>query len=385
MRLHRLDFLRGIAILGMLVANVPWHVGNSMSRVIEADLTSVSAWIVQYLIFDSRFLPLFCFLFGASFLILRNKYVSFSDFRSYFLQRMIILFLLGVAHAYLLWPGDILITYSICGLLLLLFERCSAVQLIIWGILFKCVNLIFGQWPEVYDNTIRALLFSWWVDYGDSPMTISEAYAGSYLDLLEYNAWRNQFLQWTALPYFRIWNALGLMLVGMGLFRFGILQGERPAQFYRQLVLITSLIGIPLVIYGVFARIGMNPTVGPWLNFTTELPLHNITFRTGCTMLSISILSLVHLYWHKLAGWFRKTCEDVGRLALTNYLLQSLVLLVIFHSLKLLPFDQLDHDVMLLLVIAMWAVHIVFSSLWNKYYKQGPIESVYRYLATIKQ
>lgn len=57
-RITSLDFLRGVAILGMLVANVPWLAGDSMSRVREADIASVSAWMAQYLIFDQRFLPI---------------------------------------------------------------------------------------------------------------------------------------------------------------------------------------------------------------------------------------------------------------------------------------------------------------------------------------
>lgn len=72
-RIHSLDFLRGIAILGMLVANIPWHAGDSMSRVIEPDVTSVGAWLLQYLVFDQRFLPIFCMLFGAGALLLASR------------------------------------------------------------------------------------------------------------------------------------------------------------------------------------------------------------------------------------------------------------------------------------------------------------------------
>ncbi|CAK9039504.1 Probable ABC transporter ATP-binding protein NosF [Durusdinium trenchii] len=120
----------------------------------------------------------------------------------------------------------------------------------------KSVNLVFNQWPGVYEATLESLLFSWWVDYGDAPSTITEAYAGNYGDLFAYNAWRNQFIQWTALPYFRVWNAFGFMLIGMALFKVGVLQGARSPAFYRRVVKIALAFGAPLVVYGVFARVG---------------------------------------------------------------------------------------------------------------------------------
>ena len=380
-RIETLDFLRGIAILGMLVANIPWHVGNSMSRVFDPDYSSVSAWLLQYLVFDQRFMPIFCFLFGASYCILLNNSPSFQAFRIRYLKRMLVLLAIGVAHAYLLWPGDILITYAVCGPLLLLFHRCSIVQLITWGVIFKLVDLIFGEWPSAYSSTIEAALFSWWVDYGEAPSSAADAYAGSYSDLFAYNTWRNQFLQWTALPYFRIWNALGLMLIGMALFRMEILQGKRTAEFYRKMLKVSLLVGVPLIVYGVIARVGINTSVGPWFGFTDKLPLYNITFRTGCTVLSFSILAIIHLYWHGITSGVRVLIENVGRMALSYYLLQSLMFILVFHSLNLIAFDSIDHDVMFGLVLAMWFIHLAVSGWWLAKFKQGPVEGVYRVLS----
>ena len=322
-RQTRLDFLRGIAILGMLVANIPWHVGNSMSRVIEPDFTSITAWLLQYLIFDSRFMPIFCFLFGAGFYMLRERASNQQIFQTHYLKRMLSLFLLGVAHAYLLWPGDILITYAVCGCILLLFQKASVKVLLTWGVAFKLVDLIFGQWPQVYQYTFDALLFAWWFDVGPAPMSAAAAYSGSYLDLLNYNIWRNQFLQWTALPYFRVWNALGLMLIGIALYRLGILQGTRERPFYLRLFCLSIALSLPLLLYGVAARIGINPTLGPVFGFKETLPLYNLTFRLGCTINALTILAAVHLSWHKLYAVVTDLMQQVGKMALSNYLFQS--------------------------------------------------------------
>lgn len=380
-RINALDFLRGIAVLGMLIANVPWHAGDSMSRVHDPDISSVAAWILQYLIVDQRFMPIFAMLFGAGLLLMHNPDERSNDFVRYYLKRMAILLGIGIVHAYLIWPGDILITYAICGPFLLLSMHHSPIRLALFAVGLQAINILFAQWPPVYDATLGALLFDWWVDYGDAPSTIQQAYAGSYSDLFQYNSWRNQFIQWTGLTSFRVWNALSFMLIGMALFKSGILQGERSSEFYRKLFLTALLVGGPLVIYGLMARIGANETVGPYLGFTMDLPLSKATFIVGCAIASFAMLSILHLVYRACPKWWQERVENVGRMALTNYLMQSVLFLFLFHGLKIFPFDSLDHDSMLGLVVIVWVIQIVFSSLWLSSFRQGPLEMLWRRLA----
>ncbi|MEM9529347.1 MAG: DUF418 domain-containing protein [Pseudomonadota bacterium] len=376
-RLTAIDFLRGLALLGMLVSNIPWLVGDSMSRVHDPDVTSVAAWLLQYLVFDQRFLPTFCMLFGASLYLQWPGERPSPAFRKYHLRRMAALLLLGIAHAYLLWPGDILITYAVCGPLLLLVFRRRPSELIAIGISLKVIGLAIGEWPQIYFSTLDKLLVSWWLDVGPAPSTIVEAYAGSYLGLFEYNVWRNQFLQWAALPYFRIWDALGFMMIGMGLYQLGVLQGMRSREFYRRLLRSTLLLGMPLVVYGILARIGANETVGPYLGFTTELPLRNITFRTGCAVVSLSIIAMVHLGYGHLSQRVKRLVEALGRMPLTTYLFHSVFFFVVFHTFKLLAFDALDHDSMLLLVVLVSAIQLILCPWWLRRFGGGPIEAIW--------
>ncbi len=383
-RIQSLDFIRGVAVLGMLVANIPWHAGNSMSRIYDADFSSTVAWLGQYLIFDQRFMPLFCMLFGASIYLLAGKGGANREFNRYFLHRMSILLLFGIAHTYLLWPGDILITYAVCGPLLLLFFRSPIWLLLSVGTLLKGVDLAFGEWPQLYTASIERLLFSWWVDYGEAPSNAVAAYAGSYADLFTYNAWRNQFLQWTALPYFRIWNALGFMLIGMALFRSQVLQGNRSRNFYKRMALVSFSIGLPLLAYGIFARIGANPSVGPFLGFTADLPLQNITFRTGTAITSFTVLAVLHLVYPTVSERMKNMIEPVGKMALSNYIFHSVFFLILFHVALPGRFDTLDHDVLFMLVVIVWVIQLVGSGLWLKRYKQGPLEAAWRRLASRK-
>ncbi|MEX0299208.1 MAG: DUF418 domain-containing protein [Kordiimonas sp.] len=384
-RITSLDFIRGVAVLGMLVANIPWHAGTSMSRVYEADFLSVLAWLSQYLIFDQRFMPLFCMLFGASIYLLAGDGGKRPQFNTYFLRRMAWLMLFGVAHAYLLWPGDILITYAVCGPFLLLFFRSPIWVLFSVGVLFKSVDLAFGEWPQLYTQTLERLLFSWWVEYGEAPSSAAAAYAGGYIDLLSYNAWRNQFIQWTALPYFRVWNALGFMLIGMGLFRLGLLQGGGSRSLYRKMMWGCLLAGLPLIAYGVLARIGASDTVGAYLGFTGELPLKNITFRTGCAVSSMALLAGLHLLYPQISSRVSTWVEAVGRMALTNYVFHSVFFLLLFHVLAPSYFDKLDHDAMFLLVLLVWIIQLVSSKLWLSFFRQGPLEALWRSLAGANQ
>ncbi len=383
-RIQSLDFIRGVAVLGMLVANVPWHAGTSMSRVYDADFSSAVAWLGQYLIFDQRFMPLFCMLFGASIYLLAGGDGPTRQFNRYFFRRMSILLAFGIAHAYLLWPGDILITYAVCGPLLLLFFRSPIWFLLTVGTLFKGMDLAFGEWPHLYTASLERLLFSWWVDYGEAPSNAVTAYAGSYSDLLTYNAWRNQFLQWTALPYFRVWNALGFMLIGMALFRSGVLQGNCSRHFYRKMAFVSFTIALPLVVYGIFARVGVNSSVGPFLGFTTDLPLQNITFRTGTAAMSFTVLAVLHLTYPKVSERMKKMIEPVGKMALSNYIFHSVFFLLLFHVAIPNRFDTLDHDTLFMLVIIVWAIQLFGSRLWLKHLKQGPLEAAWRHLAARK-
>lgn len=381
-RIRSLDFLRGVAILGMLIPNIPWHAGDSMSRVYEADFTSTAAWLNQYLLFDQRFLPIFCMLFGAGVLLLTTSRPDNPALRRYFGVRMSLLLLIGIAHAYILWPGDILITYAFCAPFLFLGRNLRVPTLLVLGLLLKSVNVVFAEWPGVYDATIHRVLFAWWVDYGDAPSTIVQAYAGSYAELFRYNEWRNQFLQWTALPYFRMWNALGLMFVGMAFFRLGILQGTAPRRSIRRFGLASFAVGAPLIVYGVVARVGFNPTVGPYLGFTADLPLPNLTFSIGCLLGSFAVLAGALELHDRFQNGAVEAVERVGRMALTNYLMHSAVFLAVFHGAKLFPFDALDHDVMLAMVVVMWTFQLAFSWFWLGRFRQGPIEGVWRQVST---
>lgn len=381
-RIESLDFLRGVAILGMLIANVPWHTGTSMSRIHAPDSASIGAWLLQYLLVDQRFMPIFCMLFGAGLLILADGRRDAPGFTVYYLRRMAILFLIGLAHAYLIWPGDILLTYAICGPALLLCLRLGPALLLALGVAFKLFGLAVLQWPVIYELGFERWMFDWWLEIGDAPMSEAEAYAGSYADLFAYNAWRNQFIQWTAMPYFRVWNALGFMMIGMAFYRWNILQGAARPVVYRRMVIIGLAVGMPLLLYGLAARIGAHDAVGGALGWQVAWPYQMAAHTLGTGFTAIALLSgLVMLFRHQAGAWWTGPVKAVGRMALTNYVMHSVIFLVIFAGLEWVAYDSLDPDDRLVWVAGIWVVQLVLSPLWLKAFGQGPLESLWRRLA----
>lgn len=381
-RIEMLDFLRGAAILGMLVANVPWHTGNSMSRISDPDVASVSAWLFQYLIIDQRFMPIFCMLFGAGLLLLAKGRDPDARFHLYFLRRMGILFAIGLAHAYLIWPGDILLNYAICGVILLLFYRLSAVWLLAAGIGFKAIHFAFLIWPGLPDILFQSWVFGWWLDIGEAPMSGVEAYAGSYGDLFEYNAWRNQFIQWTAMLDYRIWNAAGFMLIGMALYRGGVLTGEASTRVYRRIFFASLAAGLPFLAYGMAGRIGASETLAAYLDWQVQLPHHYAVHLLGTVFTSFTMLSgLILLFRTAPHSAVFAPIRAVGRMALTNYVMHSVIFFVIFAVFEWAPFDVMDPDDRLSWVVGIWALQLVISPLWLSRFRSGPLETGWRYLA----
>lgn len=381
-RIDSLDYLRGVAILGMLFVNIPWHTGTSMSHIHSADFSSVAAWLLQYVVIDQRFMPIFGMLFGAGFLILSEGRARSPGFNAYVFRRMGVLLAIGVAHAYLIWPGDILINYALCGPILLLFYQMSAKRLLIYAVVFKTIHLSLFLFPAIYEQTFHRVLFAWWLEIGEAPMSESAAYAGSYADLFRYNAWRNQFIQWTAMLDYRIWNALAFMIAGMGLYKLNILSGSQPKIFYYRMLKISLALGSPLLVYGVLGRIGGDEAVSAFVGLYTSLPYSGLSYQLGTTITAISMLSgLLLLFTTRPDTHFIRLMRSVGRMALSNYIFQSLIFFVIFAMLELVPYDVLDPDERLLWAVAIWFIQIATSSWWMRNYSMGPLESIWRRFA----
>lgn len=141
-------------------------------------------------------------------------------------------------------------------------------------------------------------------------------------------------------------------------------------------------LGLPVLIYGLLGRVGSDAEVGPFLGWTQELPLRTAAHMTGCALTAIALLGGLLMVARKQAGarWTGPV-RAVGRMALTNYVLHSVIFLAIFAGFGWVSYDSLDPDERLLWVVGIWAVQLTLSPLWLRRFGQGPLERVWRIMA----
>lgn len=388
-RIISLDVLRGFAILGILIMNIQSY------STIEAAYLNPSAygnltglnkwvWILSHIFDEQKFLSIFSILFGAGIVLMTSKVESKGrSATGLHYRRTFWLIIIGMMHAYLLWFGDILVAYGLCALIAFLFRKISPKKLLIIGLIIISVSsllyLFFGwsvsYWPpEAYQNT-NVL---WKPDQQMIDKEISVYQSG----------WRSQMAHRipTAIRYqtfifliFFAWRAGGLMLIGMALFKWGVLSAKRSNRFYIVLMAIGFGIGFPSVIWGVVRNFAAK-----WkLNFSM---FYGSQYNYwGSLFVALGYISMVMLISKSaLLERFIRPFAALGRTALTNYLLQTVICTTIFYGHGLGLFAQVERRVQILIVFGVWILQLVVSPIWLRFFRFGPAEWLWRSLTYLK-
>ena len=258
-RIVSLDVLRGFAVLGILVMNIQsfaMPLAAYTNPAAYGDLTGANlfTWIASHLLVDQKFMTLFSLLFGAG-ICLFSERAEARGGRSAGLhyRRTFWLLVIGLAHAYLLWSGDVLVTYAVCGSLVFLLRRRSPGALLAVGLVVFSVpsvmslglGLIAPALPEAETADIAAA----WAPAAAEIEAQLRAYRGGWLAQQGQRVPDTLMLQTTVLP-FAVWKAAGVMLLGMALYRWRILDAARSDAFYSRLALIGFGVGTPVVAAG---------------------------------------------------------------------------------------------------------------------------------------
>ncbi len=401
-----LDVLRGVAVLGIFAMNIAMFampLGAYWNPTVHEPFAGVnrSVYILTHTIFDLKMMALFSILFGAGVVLYGRKAeapAQAGQVRGLWLRRMGWLLALGLIHAYLIWDGDILVTYAVCGLVLLWWVRRLAPG---WMLAMAAVFLIIGQ--------LLMLASGWWIaaifapgaeermaDWTGGPEAfakmradMAETYApsaeqleeqiadhrGSYFELLPVRAKSALFMHLYVIPVFLFWRAAGLMLIGAALTRLRVLTGERSAWTYLALAIGGYAIGLPLVILGLVYNIGHGFDVGK-LNFLGMQfnGVGSIPMALGHAGLILLLVKLGAL------GLLGRCLAAAGRMALTNYLAQSVIASLVFYGYGLGLYGTMNRLEQLLVVLGAWAAQLVWSPLWLARYRFGPVEWVWRSL-----
>ncbi|MEZ5357677.1 MAG: DUF418 domain-containing protein [Candidatus Zixiibacteriota bacterium] len=413
-RISAVDILRGFALLGILVINI--EAFSLPSIVIFNPLAHGGATGLDLLIwkFDTLFcfekmMALFSMLFGGGLILMTARAEQINpNFKGFYYRRLMWLLVFGLIHAYLLWWGDILVPYALCGLLLYPMRKKSPRALIIVGICFILFSAAIGigggsMMGYVRDSateaqkkldageSISALeqsMLRSWTQVEESDMmgeravaSEIEAFQGDLSSVHQKRVQLSSMMHLQSIPFYIAWRILGLMFVGMGLMKCGFLKGELQLRTYVIWAIVGYIIGLSIVWYGMQTNIDNNFDLIHHL--TTGAPLNAI----GSVFVAIANASLVIIIY-KLGWltWLLKRLQAVGRMAFSNYIFHTLVFTTIFYAgLGFGLFAHFNRSTLIWFVIGMWVFQLYISPIWLKHFRYGPLEWGWRSLTYWKR
>ena len=386
-RIVAIDILRGFALLGILIMNIQGFampLAAYSNPTVYGDLTGANRWVwtLSHIFADQKFMTIFSLLFGAGIVLMSEKLDARGQ-RAWGLhyRRTFWLLLIGLAHAFLLSTGDILVAYAVCGLWVYWLRRLRPGWQLALGLLSVSVPalLLLGtglSMQFIPPGTVQELRADWQPAAAAIETEVA-AYRGNWLDQMEARVPASMEFQTVVLLLWTNWRAGGLMLIGMALFRWGVLTGRRARSFYVGMAIVGFAVGLPVVGWGVvqnFAR-----------NWTLEYSFFGLGAQAnywGSLFVSAAYIGLLMLFARSPAlPWLQNALAAVGRTALTNYLLQTILATAIFYGHGLGLFGSVERVGQIGIVVAIWVVQLVVSPLWLRYYRFGPIEWLWRSLS----
>ena len=262
-RILALDLLRGFAVLGILVMNVQGFAEifaayqNPTAYPHSLEGVDYWVWLVSHLLADEKMMAIFCMLYGAGLVLLTSRIEARAQ-RPWpiFLRRSFCLLIFGLMHAYLLWSGDILVSYAICGVLVYPFRKLAPKRLLAIGLVvvgMASVLALAGGWsmPFWSGRQVAGFMQDVWQPTAQQTAAQIAGYRGGWLTQMPFRAEESFITETSGLVFATLWRAGGLMLVGMALHKLGLLTGSLSARFYRNLGIAGALFGFPLIAYGV--------------------------------------------------------------------------------------------------------------------------------------
>ena len=396
-RIRSLDVLRGVAVLGILTMNIQ---SFAMPGVAYSNPTAWGSleglngwvWTLSHLFGDLKFMATFSILFGAGMVLMADRQVTRggSPWRLH-LKRMFWLLNFGLIHAHLIWYGDILVLYAVTGTLVFGMRNRRPRTLILSAVLLWAVGtallasagLSLSQWPEA-DRIEVAMEF-------DPPAEVKAAevaaYQGGFAEQFAERSPVALGFETELVVWFGLWRVGGLMLLGMALFKLGVLSAARSRAFYLRLLATGWLVGLPVVGLGILWN-RSTEWAAPDFFFLGSLP--NYWGSLGVALGWIAGVMLLCPSQGQSLGpsqgpsrarsGVTTRLSAVGRMAFTNYIAQSLICTWIFYGHGLGLFGQVDRVGQFGIVLLVWALQLWWSPLWLARFRFGPLEWMWRSL-----
>ncbi len=355
-RITSLDLLRGVAVLGILLMNaVSFKLGSAPYFNLSAGGSETWLdWTVGVLgevFIDQKFMGLFSLLFGAGIILFIDR-ASRRGRRGVALNlwRNALLLLIGILHM-LVWYGDVLTVYAVSSLFLIVLRKLSNRALISLGVVAFALSIGCAALAQYVAGATDASLSGLWTP-GEIPTKgVEGAVAGVFM-----------------LGYFL--RALGLILVGAGLYRAGFMDGGLPSRTYRLTAIVGLAVGLPLA--AVSVAITAANDYSREIAFIGQIPNTLATIPA-----SLGYMSLIILWNNRAESPIKRRLRAVGRMALTNYLTQT-VLGVLVLTILLGDAEYVNRGAILVFIFAVWALQIWWSQAWLSRFLFGPAEWLWR-------
>ena len=395
-RIATLDIVRGVAVMGILAMNIvafamPFQAYMNPTAFGLEGPADLASWAFSFVFIDGKMRGLFSFLFGASTLLVieRARATGANPARIHY-ARMLWLLVFGLIHFYFIWFGDILSAYALIGLLLFFFRDLSVRALIIWGVaLVAFQTLMFGglgatalflsqaaAQPNPDPETVRG-----WQEMQEAFAPLAGQALADKLALFQ-GPWtglvHDRLIEGWFEPFFGIfffgWETLAYMLFGMAALKSGFFRGEWPIARYRKWALVGLSVGVPA--YALLA----------WLlirdGFSTQMVIAVV--MGGATpfrpFMIVAIACLIILLTRR-GGPLVDRIAAAGRAAFTNYLGTSILMTTLFYGYGFGFYGTMSRIELWLVVLAMWALMLLWSKPWLDRFRYGPFEWLWRSLS----
>ena len=388
-RIVTLDIVRGFALLGILLVNMQLYLSPfPYTLMYETNWwTGTSDILADYFITifaESKFFTIFSFLFGYGFYIFMERARDKGKpVVKLYVRRILALLLFGALHIVLLWWGDILHLYAVIGVLLLFFINRSPKALLVWSVILIIIPVIIlggltALAAAVGGTDTADPHFTQFLD--EQVQTSLQVYSqGSFIEIIHQRLADFSFI--VAYSIIMAPHVLALFLLGVYAAKKRLFQDiDANGPLLRKAWLWGLIVGISFVFLqftGKYNLLGIS-------YMSSQVHYMIGTFIGGTALCFFYIATLTFLL--QKPNWFKilSPLGDVGRMALTNYLSQSVIATTIFYGYGLGLFGQVGPAWGIVLTFVIFTLQVYFSRYWMKRYRFGPMEWLWRTMTYLK-
>ena len=413
-RIEIVDVVRGVALLGILLMNIPFFaMPERFAESWRADPSNTNFWVsaINTIFFEGKMRALFSAIFGAGIVLFaEGKEKAGRPAAALFYRRMFWLTIFGLIHAHLLlWLGDILYFYGLIGMIAFLLRRVAPRWLALGVPIVAIVGFVANT---VFYQGIRTKRLAWreavTAQQAGRPLTpgqdsalvawreVEKEFLPNKTEIAEHTALMRgtygqvaSFVRKKAADgefkylLFSIWDMLALMVLGIALYRWGFLTLQWSNRAYARTALIGYALGLTAVTFSFVHGVVVTPTTDAFLMRLEHEPipwtgaLYDVQ-RIALMMAHVSVIMLAYR-----AGWLRwlfARLRAVGQMAFTNYIMHTVICSLVFFGYGLNQFGEWEYYQLYWLVAGIWVLQLVVSPIWLRSFLFGPLEWLWRTL-----